>query len=67
VDLLNAMSSRKRCVSNRMLRNQIQMIEFITFLNDEIAAQEYISCAKVPYMHDNFKNNVPTIKTSQYV
>jgi hypothetical protein len=50
-----------------MLRNQIQMIEFITFLNDEIAAQEYISCAKVPYMHDNFKNNVPTIKTSQYL
>jgi hypothetical protein len=40
-----------------MLRNQIQMIAFITFLNDEIVVQEYISDAKVLYMHDNFKNN----------
>jgi hypothetical protein len=57
VDLLIAMSSHKCCVSNRMLRNQIQMIAFITFLNDEIVVQEYISDAKVLYMHDNFKNN----------
>jgi hypothetical protein len=48
-----------RCVSNHMLRNQIQMIALITFLNDEIAIQEYIYGAKNPYMHDNFKNNAP--------
>jgi hypothetical protein len=42
-----------------MLRNQIQMIALITFLNDEIAIQEYIYGAKNPYMHDNFKNNAP--------
>jgi hypothetical protein len=42
-----------------MLRNQIQMIAFITVLNDEINAQEYISGAKVQYMHDNFKNHAP--------
>jgi hypothetical protein len=46
---LNAITSHKRCVSNRMLRNQIQMIAFITFLNDEIVVQEYIFGAKVPY------------------
>jgi hypothetical protein len=51
------MLSCKHCVSNRMLKNQIQMISFITFLNDEIDVQEYISGAKFPYMHDNFKNN----------
>jgi hypothetical protein len=48
-----------RYVSNRMLRNQIQMIALITFLNDEIAVQEYIYGAKIAYMHDNFKNNAP--------
>jgi hypothetical protein len=48
-----------RCVSNRMLRNQIQMIALITFLNNEIVDQEYIYGAKIPYMHDNFKNNIP--------
>jgi hypothetical protein len=53
------MPSRKHCVPNCMLRNQIQIIVFITFLNDEIAVQEYISGAKVLYMHDNFKNNAP--------
>jgi hypothetical protein len=57
VDLLNAMPSRRCCVSNCMLRNQIQMIAFITFLKDEIVVQEYISDAKVTYMHDNFKNH----------
>jgi hypothetical protein len=57
--LLNAMLPHKHYVSNRMLRNQIQMIAFITFLNDEINAQEYISGAKVQYMHDNFKNHAP--------
>jgi hypothetical protein len=59
VDILNAMLSHKRCVSNHMLINQIQMIVFITFLNDEIVVQEYISGVKVSYMHDNFKNNIP--------
>jgi hypothetical protein len=59
VDLLNAMPSHKCCVSNRRLRNQIQIIAFITFLNDEIVVQEYISSAKIPYMHANFKNNAP--------
>jgi hypothetical protein len=59
VDLLNAMPSHKCCVSNCMLKNQIQIIAFIIFLNDDIAVQEYISGAKVTYMHDNFKNNVP--------
>jgi hypothetical protein len=48
-----------RCISNRMLRNQIQMIALITFLNDEIGVQKYIYSVKIPYMHDNFKNNVP--------
>jgi hypothetical protein len=48
-----------RCVSNRMLRNQIQMIKLITFLNDEIVVQEYIYSAQIPYMHDDFKNNAP--------
>jgi hypothetical protein len=42
-----------------MLRNQIQMIAFITFLNDEIVVQEYISGEKLSYMHDNFKNHAP--------
>jgi hypothetical protein len=56
---MNVMPSCKRCVSNRMLRNQIQMIAFITFLNDDIAVQEYIFGAKVPYMYDNLKNNAP--------
>jgi hypothetical protein len=50
-----------------MFRNQIQMIAFITFLNDEIDVQEYICGVKVPYMYDNFKNHGPTIKTSQYI
>jgi hypothetical protein len=59
VDLLNVMLSHKHCVSNRVPRNQIQMIAFITFLNDEIVVQEYIYGAKVPYMHDNFRNNAP--------
>jgi hypothetical protein len=49
VDLLNAIPSRKRCVSNRMLRNQIQIIAFITFLNDKIVVQENIFGAKVSY------------------
>jgi hypothetical protein len=48
-----------RCVSNRMLRNQIQMIALITFLNDEIGVQEFIYGVKILYMHDNFKNNAP--------
>jgi hypothetical protein len=30
------------CVSNRRVRNQIQMIPLITFLNDNIVVQEYI-------------------------
>jgi hypothetical protein len=42
-----------------MLSIQIQMIALITFLNDEIAIQEYIYGVKIPYMHDNFKNNIP--------
>jgi hypothetical protein len=29
-------------VSNRRVRNQIQMITLMTFLNDNIASQEYI-------------------------
>jgi hypothetical protein len=45
------------CVSNRMLRNQIQMIALITFLNDEIAIQKY--GAKIPYMHDILKTMPP--------
>jgi hypothetical protein len=48
-----------RCISNHMLRNQIQMIALITFLNDEIVVQKYIYGEKIPYMHNNFKNNVP--------
>jgi hypothetical protein len=48
-----------RCVSNRMLRNLIQMIALITFLDDKIAIQEYIYGVKIPYMQDNFKNNPP--------
>jgi hypothetical protein len=59
VDLLNAMPSHKCCVSNHMLSNQIQMIARITFLNDEIVVQEYIYGVKIPYMHDNLKNNAP--------
>jgi hypothetical protein len=47
------------CVSNHMPRNEIQMIAVITFLNNEIAVQEYIYGTKIPYMHDNFKNNAP--------
>jgi hypothetical protein len=43
-----------RCVSNHRVRNQIQMIALITFLNDKIAVQEYIYDAKIPYMHHNF-------------
>jgi hypothetical protein len=31
-----------RCVSNRRVRNPIQMIALITFLNDNIPIQEYI-------------------------
>jgi hypothetical protein len=33
------------------------MIALITFLNDEIVIQEYIYDAKIPYIHDNLKNN----------
>jgi hypothetical protein len=47
------------CVSNHKVRNQIQMIAVITFLNDEISIKEYIYGAKIPYMYDNFKNNAP--------
>jgi hypothetical protein len=57
--LLNDMLSHKHCVSNCMLRNQIQIITFITFFNDEIDVQEYISGAIVSHMHDNFKNHAP--------
>jgi hypothetical protein len=49
----------QRGVSNHMLSNQIQMIALITFLNNEIAIQEYIYGAKNSYMHDNFKNKGP--------
>jgi hypothetical protein len=47
------------CISNHRLRNQIQMIALITFLNDKIVVQKYIYGAKISYMHDNFKNNIP--------
>jgi hypothetical protein len=40
-----------------MLTNQIQMMALLTFFNDEIGVQKYIYGAKIPYMHDNFKNN----------
>jgi hypothetical protein len=36
--------------SNTMLGLKIQMITLITFLNDEIAVQEYIYGAKIPYI-----------------
>jgi hypothetical protein len=42
-----------------MLRNHIQNIAFITFLDDIISVQEYIYGMKIPYMQDNFKNNMP--------
>jgi hypothetical protein len=42
------------CVSNHRVRNQIQMIALITFLNDKIIVQEYIYGAKISYMPDNF-------------
>jgi hypothetical protein len=37
-----------RCVSNRMLRNHIQNIAFITFLDDIITFQKYIYGTKIP-------------------
>jgi hypothetical protein len=47
------------CVSNCMPRNQIQMITLITILNDKIVVQKYMYGAKIPYMHDILKHNVP--------
>jgi hypothetical protein len=47
------------CVSNRLLRNHIKNIAFITFLYDIITFQKNIYGMKISYMQANFKCNAP--------
>jgi hypothetical protein len=49
------------CVSNRMLRNHIQNIEFITFLDDVITFQKYIYGTKIP---STFVDNTAIISSN---
>jgi hypothetical protein len=49
------------CVSNRMLRNHIQNISFITFLDDVITFQKYIYGTKIP---STFMDNITIISSN---